>query len=88
MQKDILALLELCIEYCRDGKNYKDNRKVANSKSRLAKKVCNYFYDKTHCHPKVKVQPALLLSSFVHNSSINELKNMKLSEHIYYEMTN
>ena len=39
-----------------------------------------------HCPPKVKVQPDLLFSSFVHNSSINELKNMKLSEHICYEM--
>ena len=38
--------------------------------------------------PKVKVQLALLFSSFVHNSSINELKNMKLSEHICYEMIN
>ena len=41
-----------------------------------------------HCPPKVKVQPILLFSSFVHNSSTNELKNMKLSEHIYYEMVN
>ena len=39
-----------------------------------------------HCPPKVKVQHALLFSSFVHNSSINELKNMKLSERICYEM--
>ena len=41
-----------------------------------------------HCPPKVKVQPALLFSTFVHNSSINELKNMKLIEHICYEMIN
>ena len=41
-----------------------------------------------HCPPKVKVQPASLFSSFVHDSSINELKNMKLSEHICYEMIN
>ena len=41
-----------------------------------------------HCPPKVKVQPALLFSSFVHNSSINDLKNMKLIEHICYEMIN
>ena len=41
-----------------------------------------------HCPPKVKVQPALLSSSFVHNSSINEIKNMKLSEHICFEMIN
>ena len=38
--------------------------------------------------PKVKVQAALLFSSFEHNSSMNELKNMKLNEHIYYEMIN
>ena len=30
----------------------------------------------------------LYCSSFVHNSSISELKNMKLSEHICYEMIN
>ena len=41
-----------------------------------------------HCPPKVKVQPALLFSSFEHNSSVYELKNMKLSEHICYEMIN
>ena len=41
-----------------------------------------------HCPLKVKVHPALLFSSFVHNSSYNELKNMKLSEHICYEMIN
>ena len=40
-----------------------------------------------HCPPKVKVQPALFIFfSFVHNSSINELKNMKSSEHICHEM--
>ena len=44
--------------------------------------------NKINCPAKVTVQPALLLSSFVHNSSINELKNMKLSEHICYEMIN
>ena len=32
-----------------------------------------------HCPSKVKVQPALLFSSFMHNSSINELKSMKLN---------
>ena len=40
-----------------------------------------------HCPPKVELQPALF-SSFVHNSSINELRIMKLSEHIYYESIN
>ena len=47
-----------------------------------------YFSDDIHCHPKVKVQLALLFPSFVHYSSINKLKNMKLSEHICYEMIN
>ena len=41
-----------------------------------------------HYPPKVKIEPALLISSFVHSSSINELENMKLSEHICYEMVN
>ena len=43
---------------------------------------------KIHCPPKVKVQPSLLFSSFVYNSSINEIKNIKLGEHICYEMIN
>ena len=37
---------------------------------------------KLHCPSKVKVKPVLLFSSFVHNSSINELKNMKSNEHM------
>ena len=41
-----------------------------------------------HCPSKVKVQPALSFYSFVHKSSINELKNTKLSEHNSYEMIN
>ena len=41
---------------------------------------------KVHCPPKVEVKPALLFPSFVYNSSINELKNMKLNEDICYEM--
>ena len=48
--------------------------------------LCQLKY--IQCPPKVKLQTALLFSSFVHNSSINELKNMKLSEHICYEMIN
>ena len=62
----------------------------------LSKKILNnlfriFFYHfvkifKVHCPPKVMVQSALLFSAFVHNSSINELKNMKLSKHICYEM--
>ena len=31
-----------------------------------------------HCPPKVKVQPVLMLSCFVHYSWINEHKDMKL----------
>ena len=46
----------------------------------------NYFLTFLHCPPKVQVQPALLFSSFGHNSLMNELKNMKLSESICYEM--
>ena len=41
-----------------------------------------------HCSPKIKVQPTLLFSSFAHNSWINELKNVKLSEHICYDLIN
>ena len=41
-----------------------------------------------HCLPKVKVQPALLFPSYVNNSSINELKNMKINELISYEIIN
>ena len=33
-------------EYTAMEKNYKNKRKVANCKSRLAIKECNYFYDK------------------------------------------
>ena len=49
-----------------------------------------FGYNILCCPPKVKVQvqSALLFSSFVHNSSVEELKNMKLSEHICYEMIN
>ena len=41
-----------------------------------------------HSYPKLKLQPVLSLSSFVHNSSINEHKNMKLRESICYEIIN
>ena len=37
---------------------------------------------------QLKGQPVLLLSSFVHNSSINEHKNMKLRENTGYERIN
>ena len=49
--------------------------------------VC-FLVLQVHCPKKVKVQPALLFSFFVHNSLINEFKSMKLSEHICYEMIN
>ena len=32
-----------------------------------------------HCPPRVKVQPVLMLSCFVHYSRINEHKGIKLS---------
>ena len=41
-----------------------------------------------HYPQKNNVEPAFLFSSFAHNSSINELINMKLSEHMCYEMIN
>ena len=46
------------------------------------------FKKEMHCPPKVKVQPVLLFPSFVHDSSMNKLKSMKLNEHIRYEMIN
>ena len=48
--------------------------------------ISRLIFFELHCPPKVKVQSALLFSSFVHNSLINELKKLKLSEHICYEM--
>ena len=39
-----------------------------------------------HWCPKLKLQPVLSFSSFVHNSSKNEHKNMKLRHNICYEM--
>ena len=39
-----------------------------------------------HPCPKLKLQLVLSFSSFVHNSSNNEHKNMKLRENICYEM--
>ena len=36
--------------------------------------------EKVHWSKQLKDQPVLLLSSFVNNSSINEHKNMKLTE--------
>ena len=42
--------------------------------------------DDVHSCPKLKLQPVLSFSSFVHNSLINEHKNMKLRENICYEM--
>ena len=41
-----------------------------------------------HSCPKLKLQPVLSISSFVHNSSINEHKKMKLRESICYEIIN
>ena len=41
-----------------------------------------------HCSPKIKAQPALFFYSFVCNSSTKDIKNMRLPEHICYEMVN
>ena len=51
---------------------------------------CLYFSReiKIHWSKQLKSQPILLLSFFVHNSSINEHKNMKLRENTYYEKVN
>ena len=43
---------------------------------------------KIHSCPNLKLQPASSLSSFLHNSSINEHKNMKLRENICFEIIN
>ena len=39
---------------------------------------------KIHRSKQLKDQAALLLSSFVHNSSINEYKSIKLRDHICF----
>ena len=41
-----------------------------------------------HWSKQLKDQPVLLLSFFVHNSFINEYKNMKLRENTCYEKIN
>ena len=41
-----------------------------------------------HWLKQLKNQPVLLISSSVHNSSINEYKNMKLREKICFERIN
>ena len=41
-----------------------------------------------HLRPKLKLRLVLAFSSFVHNSSINEYKNMKLRENLCYEIIN
>ena len=50
--------------------------------------ACIYVYIYIHSCPKLKLQPVLSFSSFVHNSSINEHKNMKLRESVCYEIIN
>ena len=56
------------------------------------KNYCYYYYYLTeeiesflHSCTKLKLQTVLSFSSFVHNFSINEHKNMKLRENICYE---
>ena len=46
----------------------------------------NNFY--LYWGPKLKLQAVLSFSSFVHNSSINEHKKMKLREYICFEIFN
>ena len=41
-----------------------------------------------HSCPKLKLQPVLSFSSFVHNSSISEHKNMKLRKNVCFEIIN
>ena len=51
--------------------------------------VCIYIYIRyIHWSKQLKGQPVLVLSSFVHNSSINEHRNMKLRENTCYERIN
>ena len=53
-----------------------------------------YIYFCSVCHAgntlmsKIKVTTCFIVFIFVHNSSINEHKNMKLRENICYEMIN
>ena len=46
------------------------------------------YFEEIHSCLKLKLQPVLSFSSFVHNSSINEHKNMKLKKCICYEIIN
>ena len=84
--KENLNLLKICTEQSnwqiwKITNMFIDRSKIDNNVA-----VFQRYPRKIHCSPKVTVQPALNFSSFGHNSSINELKNMKLCEHIYYEM--
>ena len=54
----------------------------------LLKSVIPYIYIYIHWSKQLNDQPVLLLSSFVHNLSINEHKNMKLKENTCYERIN
>ena len=63
---------------------YPANRKTGMLGEKLNASVSIYL----HSCPKLKLQPVLSLSYFLHNSSINEHKNMKLRENICFEIIN
>ena len=71
-------------EATQQEKCLKVNHKQTNTANSIVTLIIYLRY--VHCLPQVKVQLALMFSSFVHNSSMNELKNMKLNEPICYEM--
>ena len=54
-----------------------------------SEKEAIFIYSRNmHWSKQLKDQLVLLLSSFAHNSSINEHKNMKLRDNTGYEMIN
>ena len=63
-----------------------DAKKKKKKKKKIANALHYVFKSEVGSCPKLKLQPVLSFSSFVHNSSINENKNMKLRENICYEM--
>ena len=70
------------------GKRKKNVIQYENYSRGMLAPVCAEWTISIQCPPKVKVQPALSFSPFVHNFPINELKNMKLNEYICYEVIN
>ena len=66
---------------------YKKSEQLCCKFGYLAEDMKNYISN-IHSCPKLSLQPVLSFSSFVHGSSVNEHKNMKLRENFYYEMIN